>query len=115
MNEELDAPRARLNVTLSRRADAALATTDGRWTFVSTSLSLLVAGAVTWMAVGTLPVSRPMVGAPTHTPVAYELFMKLVQAGGANQSCCPDPARRARAHRRRRPGQRPHPASKPAP
>ena len=47
-------------------------------------MSLLVAGAVTWMAVGTLPAARPMVGAPTHTPVAYELLMKLVQAGGAN-------------------------------
>jgi murein DD-endopeptidase MepM/ murein hydrolase activator NlpD len=85
MDQELGAPRARLNTTHSRRSETALATTDGRWTFVSTSLSLLVAGAITWMAVGTLPVTRPMVGAPTHTPVAYELFMKLVQAGGANR------------------------------
>ena len=85
MDHELGAPRARLNITHNARSETALATTDGRWTFVSTSLSLLVAGAITWMAVGTLPVSRPMVGAPTHTPVAYELFMKLVQAGGANR------------------------------
>ncbi|HWF64428.1 MAG TPA: M23 family metallopeptidase, partial [Rhizomicrobium sp.] len=74
-----------MNSTHNARGETALATTDGRWTFVSTSLSLLVAGAVTWMAAGTLPVSRPMVGAPTHTAVAYELFMKLVQAGGANR------------------------------
>jgi murein DD-endopeptidase MepM/ murein hydrolase activator NlpD len=85
MNQELGARRARLNISHNGRSETALATTDGRWTFVSTSLSLLVAGAITWMAVGTLPVSRPMVGAPTHTPVAYELFMKLVQAGGANR------------------------------
>jgi hypothetical protein len=71
MDQELGAPRARLNITHNRRSEMALAATDGRWTFVSTSLSLLVAGAITWMAVGTLPVSRPMVGAPTHTPVAY--------------------------------------------
>ncbi len=95
MDEELGAPRARLNFTQNSRGDAALATTDGRWTFVSTSLSLLVAGAITWMAVGTLPVSRPMVGAPTHTPVAYELFMKLVQAGGANRLAALIPQRSA--------------------
>jgi murein DD-endopeptidase MepM/ murein hydrolase activator NlpD len=85
MDQELGAPRARADIARNDRRETALATTDGRWTFVSTSLSLLVAGAVTWMAVGTLPVSRPMMGAPTHTPVAYELFMKLVQAGGANR------------------------------
>ena len=43
-------------------ASAVLATTDGRWTLVSTSLTALVAGAITWMAVGMMPVTRPMVG-----------------------------------------------------
>jgi len=85
MNQEFGAPRARTNFTQDDRGGTTLAVTDGRWTFVSTSLSLLVLGAVTWMAVGTLPVSRPMVGAPTHTPVTYELFMQLVRAGGANR------------------------------
>jgi len=84
MDHEIGAPRAH-SYMRNHRGDTALAATDGRWTFVSASLSLLVAGAVTWMAVGTLPASRPMVGVPTHTPVAYELFMKLVQAGGANR------------------------------
>ena len=85
MDEHLRARRARLNLEKVRRFGVALATTDGRWALVSTSLSLLVAGAVTWMALGTLPVSAPMVGTPNHTPVAYELFMKLVRAGGADQ------------------------------
>jgi len=85
MDQELHARRARLNFMRGGAFVAPMATTDNRWTLVSTSLSLLVAGAITWMAVGTLPVSRPLVGAPTHTPIAYELFMKLVQAGGANR------------------------------
>ena len=37
------------------------------------------------MAIGTLPVSGPMVGTPSRTPVAYELFMKLMRAGGGDQ------------------------------
>jgi murein DD-endopeptidase MepM/ murein hydrolase activator NlpD len=85
--------RARLNLTYVRHFGAALATTDGRWALVSTSLSLLVAGSVTWMAMGTLPVSAPLVGAPSRTPVAYELFMKLVRAGGADQFAAYLPAR----------------------
>ena len=85
MDQELGAPHARADILHNSRRETALATTDGRWTFVSTSLSLLVAGAVTWMAVGTLPASRPLVGEPIHTQVAYELVMKLVQAGGANR------------------------------
>jgi murein DD-endopeptidase MepM/ murein hydrolase activator NlpD len=85
MDQQLRARRAHPNFMRDGAFGASVATTDGRWTLVSTSLSLLVAGAITWMAVGTLPVSRPMVGAPTHTPIAYELFMKLVQAGGANR------------------------------
>ncbi len=85
MDERLRARRASLTLNHVRRVGGALATTDGRWALVSTSLSLLVAGAVTWMAVGTLPVTGPLVGAPSRTPIAYELFMKLVRAGGANQ------------------------------
>src|SRR6185437_12406934 len=52
---------------------------------VSATLALLVAGSVTLMAIGTLPVSGPLVGKPSRTPIAYELFMKLVHAGGADQ------------------------------
>src|SRR5579863_8589798 len=85
MDQISRARRTRLTFNDMRRFGIALATTDGRWALVSTSLSLLVAGAVTWMAVGTLPVTGPLVGAPSRTPIAYELFMKLVRAGGADQ------------------------------
>jgi len=75
----------RLSLVPVRHVGMALSTTDGRWALVSTSLSLLVAGSVTWMAIGTLPVSSPLMGKPSHTPVAYELFMKLMRAGGASR------------------------------
>src|ERR1700742_1938233 len=85
MDERLHARPRRLNLNHVRRFSASLATTDGRWAAVSASLSLLVAGTVTWMAIGTLPVSGPLVGKPSRTPIAYELFMKLVHAGGGDQ------------------------------
>src|SRR5579863_3025767 len=66
--------RGRLN-----GAGAALATTDGRWALVSTSLTALVAGAIAWMAVGMMPVTRPMV-APGRASLPYALFMKLIRA-----------------------------------
>ena len=56
-----------------------LATTDGRWALVSTSLTALVAGAIAWMAVGMMPVTRPMV-APGRAFLPYALFMKLIRA-----------------------------------
>ena len=72
------------NFTASMRrrlngAGAALATTDGRWALVSTSLTALVAGAIAWMAAGMMPVTRPMV-APGRSSLPYALFMKLVRA-----------------------------------
>jgi murein DD-endopeptidase MepM/ murein hydrolase activator NlpD len=79
------ADSARLRLDRVRRLGDALATTDGRWALVSTSMAFLVAGSVTWMAIGTLPGSSPLVGAPSRTPIAYELFLKLVHAGGAGQ------------------------------
>jgi murein DD-endopeptidase MepM/ murein hydrolase activator NlpD len=85
MHDRRHARPRRLNLTQVHRFGAALATTDGRWALVSASLSLLVAGSVTWMAIGTLPVSGPLVGTPSRTPVAYELFMKLMRAGGGDQ------------------------------
>src|SRR5579863_9142531 len=66
--------RGRLN-----GAGAALATTDGRWALVSTSLTALVAGAIAWLAVGMMPISRPMV-APGRSSLPYALFMKLIRA-----------------------------------
>jgi murein DD-endopeptidase MepM/ murein hydrolase activator NlpD len=58
-------------------AGAALSTTDGRWALVSTSLTALVAGAIAWMAVGMMPVTRPMV-APGRSSLPYALFAKLM-------------------------------------
>lgn len=60
-------------------ASAALATTDGRWALVSTSMTALVAGAIAWMAMGMMPVDRPMV-APGRSFLPYALFMKLIRA-----------------------------------
>jgi murein DD-endopeptidase MepM/ murein hydrolase activator NlpD len=70
------AMRRRLN-----GAGSALATTDGRWAIVSTSVTAVVAGAVAWMAMGVMPVSHPLVGPASRTPLSYELFMKLMHAG----------------------------------
>ena len=55
-------------------AGAAFATPDGRWAIVSTGMTLLVAGAITMMAMGTMPAANPVVGAPSHIPLSYELL-----------------------------------------
>jgi len=60
-------------------ASAVMATPDGRWAVVQTSLTALVAGAIAWMAVGMMAVSHPMV-APGRSSLPYALFMKLVRA-----------------------------------
>jgi murein DD-endopeptidase MepM/ murein hydrolase activator NlpD len=73
-------------------ASAVMATPERRWALVSTSLTAMVAGAIGWMALGTLPVSHPMV-APGRSSLPYALFMKLIRAGeasGQNQSALPD-------------------------
>ena len=67
----------------TRRIGAKLATTDGRWAMVSSSVTFLVAGAVGWMAIGTMPL-QPAV-TPNRTSLPYELFLKLVRSGGAHQ------------------------------
>jgi murein DD-endopeptidase MepM/ murein hydrolase activator NlpD len=77
-------PRTRLSLRhRTQRFGARLATTDGRWALVSSSLTVLVAGAIGWMAMGTLP-QAPAVR-PNHTALPYELFLRLVRAGGAQQ------------------------------
>ena len=65
-------------------ASAALATTDGRWTLVSITMTALVASAIAWMAAGTLPASRPMV-APGRSSLPYALFTKLMRASEPQQ------------------------------
>jgi len=62
------------------RARAALATTDGRWAVVSTGMAAIVATAIAWMAVGTLPMTNPVVST-THIPLTYELFLRLLKVG----------------------------------
>ena len=62
------------------KARAALATTDGRLAVVSTGVTALVAGAIAWLAVGTLPMTTPSVSA-THIPLTYELFLRLLKLG----------------------------------
>jgi len=62
------------------KARAALATTDGRLAVVSTGVTALVAGAIAWLAVGTLPMATPSVSA-THIPLTYELFLRLLKLG----------------------------------
>lgn len=63
-----------------RRADGRIAATDMRWAVVSTSMTAVVAGALAWMAVGTLPITRPMVS-PGRSSLPYALFTKLIRAG----------------------------------
>jgi murein DD-endopeptidase MepM/ murein hydrolase activator NlpD len=70
----------------------ALATTDGRWAAVSTATTLVVAGAVAWMAMGVMPVSRPMV-APGRASLPYALFQRLMHAG--EPAAAPDNADKA--------------------
>jgi murein DD-endopeptidase MepM/ murein hydrolase activator NlpD len=84
LSPDRDRTTAPIHFTASLRrslngAGAALATTDGRWAVVSTSMTALVAGAIAWMAVGMMPVTRPMV-APGRSSLPYALFMKLIRA-----------------------------------
>lgn len=66
-------------IRTSRRADGRVAATDMRWALVSTSLTAVVAGAIAWMAVGTMPITRPMVS-PGRSSLPYALFTKLIRA-----------------------------------
>jgi murein DD-endopeptidase MepM/ murein hydrolase activator NlpD len=74
---DLSTLRWRSRVT---RASAALATTDGRWAAVSTGMTAIVAASIAWMAVGTLPMTNPVVST-THIPLTYELFLRLLKVG----------------------------------
>ena len=84
-------PKLRGRYVASRRSIAArvrplglaLSSTDGRWAMVSTGLTLLVAGGIAWLALGTTPLTSPAVGAPFHPRLSYELFLKLVNFAGA--------------------------------
>jgi murein DD-endopeptidase MepM/ murein hydrolase activator NlpD len=70
---------ARYTTRIWSGASVALSTTDGRWAVVSLTMTAVVAGALSWMAMGTLAVDRPMV-APGRSSLPYALFMKLIRA-----------------------------------
>jgi hypothetical protein len=59
----------------------ALATTDGRWAMVSTSLTAIVAGIIAWLAIGTMPPSGSLAPAKHRNPLMpYQLFQQLAHA-----------------------------------
>jgi murein DD-endopeptidase MepM/ murein hydrolase activator NlpD len=58
-----------------------MATTDGRWAIVSTSLTAIVAGAIAWLAIGTMPPSSTLAHATHRNPLLpYQLFQQLAHA-----------------------------------
>jgi murein DD-endopeptidase MepM/ murein hydrolase activator NlpD len=71
---------AGVTVGWQRSASAAaktLNTNDGRWALVSTSMTVLIAGSITWLAAGLMPPNST--GAVRdRSLVPYQLFMKLV-------------------------------------
>ncbi|HEU0096524.1 MAG TPA: M23 family metallopeptidase [Rhizomicrobium sp.] len=84
MNRNPRAQNARAGINpilnnLRSGAVAVMATPDGRWAVVQTSLTALVAGAIGWLAIGMMTISHPMV-APSRSSLPYALFMKLVRA-----------------------------------
>jgi murein DD-endopeptidase MepM/ murein hydrolase activator NlpD len=75
-----------------RAAASALASPDGRWALVTTSLTAMIAGSIAWLAVGTMPPVKARSFGVGHetTFLPYDLFQKLVQSGGtANASFSP--------------------------
>ncbi|HEX4861284.1 MAG TPA: M23 family metallopeptidase [Rhizomicrobium sp.] len=72
-------------------AATALATTDGRWALVSTSLTAMIAGSIAWLAVGTMPPMKPH-GLAAHsqtTFLPYQLFQRLTHSDGNYASIAP--------------------------
>jgi len=64
-----------------RGASAALATTDGRWAVVSTSITGLVAGSMAWLAASAMPPLHVKTQEASTTFLPYKLFTQLVAAG----------------------------------
>ncbi|MEI9989816.1 MAG: peptidoglycan DD-metalloendopeptidase family protein [Rhizomicrobium sp.] len=74
-------------------ATSALATTDGRWALVSTTITGLVAGSMAWLAASALPPLHVKTQQASTTFLPYRLFSDLVQAG--NNLVAGHPARQA--------------------
>ncbi|MBV9045810.1 MAG: peptidoglycan DD-metalloendopeptidase family protein [Alphaproteobacteria bacterium] len=65
----------------ARAASAALATTDGRWAVVSTSITALVAGSMAWLAVSAMPPLHAKATEASTNFLPYKLFTQLMSAG----------------------------------
>jgi murein DD-endopeptidase MepM/ murein hydrolase activator NlpD len=64
---------------------SAIASTDGRWALVTTSLTAVIAGTIAWLAVGTMPPLKSHFGAATKTTfLPYQLFQKLTHGSYAS-------------------------------
>ena len=62
-------------------ATATLATADGRWALVSTTITGLVAGSMAWLAASAMPPLHVKTQQASTTFLPYRLFSDLVQAG----------------------------------
>jgi len=86
-------------------ASSALATTDGRWAVVSTSITGLVAGSMAWIAASAIPPLHVTTQQASTTFLPYKLFSQLVSQSGslfgghndAAERAAPPPAQLDRA------------------
>ncbi|MFL6689087.1 MAG: M23 family metallopeptidase [Alphaproteobacteria bacterium] len=58
-------------------ASQVLASSDGRWALVSTSVTALIAGSIAWLAAGLMPDSNRYASGHERRLMPYELFLKL--------------------------------------
>jgi murein DD-endopeptidase MepM/ murein hydrolase activator NlpD len=72
----------------ARAAASALASPDGRWALVTTSLTAVIAGSIAWLAAGTMPPVKARSFGVGHerTLLPYGLFQKLAQSGGTTSA-----------------------------
>ena len=59
----------------------AVATSDGRWALLSTSITALVAGTIAWLAIGAMPPIGARTSEANTTYLPYALFSQLAHAG----------------------------------
>jgi len=68
-----------------RTAAFAFSSTDARWALVSTSVTVLIAGSVGWLAMGTALPTAPHTTRSSQSLIPYELFQRLA-AGSRGQT-----------------------------
>jgi len=68
-----------------RTAAFAFSSTDARWALVSTSVTVLIAGSVGWLAMGTALPTAPNTARSSQSLIPYELFQRLA-AGSRGQT-----------------------------